>query len=68
MQGAPDVDGDALRRGLAALGHALQPAELGQLVRALGGGRALGAPELAAGLLDWPSLQVIFRKCWCQEW
>jgi hypothetical protein len=52
------VDGEALRGGLAALGHALRPAELGQLVRALGGGRALGAPELAAGLLDWPALQV----------
>ena len=58
LQGAPDVDGRALRAGLQALGHALRPDELAQLVRQLGGGRALGRAELAAGLLDWPALQA----------
>ena len=58
LQGAPDVDGRALREGLQALGQALRPDELAQLVRQLGGGRALGRAELAAGLLDWPALQA----------
>lgn len=52
------MDGRALREGLQALGQALRPDELAQLVRQLGGGRALGRAELAAGLLDWPALQA----------
>ncbi len=52
------MDGGALRTGLEALGYALRPAELEQLVRQLGGGRHVGRAELAAGLLDWPALQV----------